>query len=129
MTTKAKIKKSEYDLSDFAVDEGVSLLDAAPMLPEHRPVVETPYASPAPQPMPPAAPMPAREPERPAASAAPLARDPVSSGRANRVALTFWVTPELRRGIRQSMIGSLEGVYRTQGDLVEAAVRRFLNLG
>lgn len=43
--------------------------------------------------------------------------------------MTYWVTPELRRAIRQAMVGSLEGVYRSQGELVEAAVRRFLHLG
>ena len=41
MTTKTK--KSEYDLSDFAIDEDLSLLDAAPNLPEPRPAVEAPY--------------------------------------------------------------------------------------
>lgn len=49
--------------------------------------------------------------------------------RSLQVAVTYWVTPELRRAIRQAMVGSLEGVYRSQGELVEAAVRRFLHLG
>ncbi|MBI5595783.1 MAG: hypothetical protein HY928_06805 [Elusimicrobia bacterium] len=125
----------DFDLSDFAVDDDVSLADAAAADPEPAAKHETAPARPAPAahpaaPVAPAAPSaPARVPEQPAAASA----SPVSyyqlPGRSSRVAVTYWVTPELRRAIRQSMVGPLEGVYRSQGDLVEAAVRRFLNPG
>ena len=40
MTTKAKTKKPEYDLSDFAIDEGVSLLEAVPDVQAPSPAAE-----------------------------------------------------------------------------------------
>jgi hypothetical protein len=144
MTAQAKkTAKPEFDLSNFAIDDDVSLWDAAPDVPlppaEPTPTAPAPQVPPMAQPMPPPAMPPAPTPSAPTAPAM-LARapEPVTApawppfllpGRSTRVAATFWISPELRRAIRQAMIGSLEGVYRSQGDLVEAAVRRFLNLG
>jgi hypothetical protein len=133
--SSANKRKKTYDLSDFAIDDTVPLHEAAPEVPPEVPVlVAGPQPAQAATPAAPVAPATASaRPDHEAESTGGMAfatmAPPLPGGRATRVAATYWISTDLRRAIRHAMIGRLEGVYRSQGDLVEAAVRRFLNMG